>query len=204
MVEFKKIEHKKLNIMITKINWKRNYFLLLLASMFLFSPISAAEGAHEKGKHYVGPDFGVYRRSIGISGQYDYAVHQNWSVGGMTGFSFRDAKVFFGEEFGGNVGQWLLSVRGSFHFGKFMNLPESLDWYTGINAGVNVGLTKGIGATGHVAMHTGLRYFFPGKNIGLQTDLTAGYELRSITAGAVWRLGNGSSSKSSAEKEKKS
>ena len=69
-----------------KINFKKN-LLALTAFVLFFSSLYAQEGAHEKGKHYIGPGFGVYPGAIGVSVQYDYAIHKNWSVGGLFGFN---------------------------------------------------------------------------------------------------------------------
>lgn len=172
-------------------NFKKN--LLALATFVLFfSSLQAQEGAHEKGKHYVGPGFGVYLGAIGVSGQYDYAIHKNWSVGGLFGFNGENGPGLFGNNAAGEI---LVSFRGSFHLGKFIKLPESFDWYTGLTAGLNVFYDSNFvdGAlTGHGAAHTGLRYWLPTyQKMALQLDLTAGYQIQSIVASAVWRLGNG-------------
>ena len=172
-------------------NLKKN-LLFLTSFVLFFSSLQAQEGGHEKGKHYIGPGFGVYPAAIGISGQYDYAVHKNWSVGGMLGISVENGSDLFRENKKGEV---LVSFRGSFHLGKFVKLPESFDWYTGITAGINVAYDRDFidgYIVGHGAAHTGLRYWLPTcKKIGLQLDLTAGYQITSLVASVVWRLGSG-------------
>ena len=182
----------------------KKHLLALIAFVLFFSSLQAQEGAHEKGKHYIGPGFGVYPLAIGVSARYDYAIHKNWSIGGMFGFNGESAPRVFSDYLSGEL---LFSFRGSFHLGKFVKLPESFDWYTGITAGLNVfydntNFITGEHLNGHVGVHTGLRYFLPTcQKLGLQLDLTAGYEIRSVVGSVVWRLGSAKEGKKSKEQK---
>lgn len=157
-----------------RINIKKSLVLLLMVMAFFFNSLSAQEGSHEKGVHHVGPGLGLYWSGVGIFGQYDYGLHKNWSIGAMLGAMYPGQILY-------------VSLRGDFHLGKFVKLPSSMDWYAGLHGGLN--FVRGV--YGHVAVHSGIRYFFSGKNIGIQAEAMGGFNMAGIHVAAIWKLGKG-------------
>ena len=158
------------------VNLKRKIAALAVVACLLVNSTLAQEGAHEKGMHYVGPGMALHLNSVGAFGQYDYALHKNWSIGAMFGIEGPNAPLLF------------LSFRGDIHLGKFIKLPENMDWYGGMHIGPNF-----LGLTGHFAVHSGFRYFFKGKNIGIQAEGMGGWNMGGLHVSAVWKLGNAKS-----------
>ena len=160
-----------------KYNFKKVIFLVLLSCSLCFNPTNAQEsgiqnsGAHEKGSHFIGTGIGLYHSGVGVFGQYDYGVHKDWSIGTMFGVQ-------------GPFGSILaLSFRGDFHLGRFVKLPSSMDWYAGLHAGINF-----LRLYGHAAVHSGFRYFFHERNVGIQVEGMGGFNSAGLQVGAVWKL----------------
>lgn len=96
--------------------------------------------------------FSPYGHGSGLTGTFDYGLHEIFSIGGGVELYFsKDNDNFY------------IFGRADAHLGKLINLPEDMDLYPGIDLGL-LGNNFGFGA------HLGYRYFFK-DNIGVYIEV---------------------------------
>lgn len=171
------------------------FTLLVCLSVFSLSSVQAVE----KGDFVIQPtlNLGNYSfnggysggRGIGITANFDYAVHEYVSVGGFVGFnsvgvrnsSFKYNRIGFG-------------ARGVFHFWQLIDnktskdlKSEKVDWYIPLHVGYNI-YTGDYADGGDVlyGLGMGIRYYFSPK-FGIAFEF-GGMELSPAKIGVAIKL----------------
>jgi hypothetical protein len=152
--------------------------LILLAAVLAFGTqlVHAQTGAHDKGKHFLEPgiDLGW---GLGLpSFSWDMGLHKDWSIGLGTAFTWWD----------GGFGTYIV-VRGDYHFGTLLKMPEKMDWYAGLDLGPAFGFGNGVGFNFRGGINTGYRYFFTEK-IGITVALHGGYAYSHLKVAATFKI----------------
>ena len=109
--------------------------------LFLAKPIQA-QSYDGKGDSKINVGYNIYGYGNGIKATYSYGLSDAFSLGAGGTFYFN-----------GDVNDYFLYARASFHLGPLMDLPAKLDIYPGIELGYLS--SKNIGLAGFL----GVRYF---------------------------------------------
>lgn len=132
----------------------KNLRLLTIMLAFVlgasFMSAQAFEGTGDK-KLQVG--FSPYGNGTGITGTFDYGIHQYFSLGVGGEFYFSD----------NDDGDFYIFGRADAHLGQLLNMPSNMDLYPGIDVGL-LGDDFGFGG------HLGFRYFFQ-NNLGVYVEV---------------------------------
>lgn len=171
----------------------KKYLFTLLVCLSAFSMSSVQ--AVEKGDFVIQPSLNIgnyYFNSnyasgngIGITGNFDYAVHEYFSVGGFVGFNHINNYNYNRIGFG---------ARGVFHFWQLIDNKASkdlksdkVDWYIPFHIGYNI-YTGDYADGGDVlyGLGMGIRYYFTPK-IGLAFEF-GGMELSPAKIGVAIKL----------------
>lgn len=169
----------------------------ILSSVFIFS--SNTSNAVEKGDFVIQPslnlgNYGIASgvsggRAFGVTGNFDYAVHDYVSVGGFVGFNSVRAR-----NADWNYGRIGFGARGIFHFWQLIDdkvakdlKSEKVDFYVPLHLGYNV--YTGDGASGgdfNMGLAIGIKYYFNPK-IGIAFE-TGGTELSWAKLGVAIKM----------------
>ena len=128
---------------------KRISFLVtfLLITGFIFAQ---GQAPLSRGQSQV--NFGIgYDNWLGVPiyGSYDYAVHDDVTIGGRLAF-----------DLGGFDGMYIVA-KADYHWNRLMGIPSQWDVYTGANLGGDIAFHGNSGFRFHVDV--GGRYFFSDK-----------------------------------------
>jgi hypothetical protein len=128
---------------------------ILIGAIFflLFANITQAQSYDGKGDSKINVGYNIYGYGNGIKATYGYGLNDAFSLGAGATFYFN-----------GDVNDYFLYARASFHLGPLMDLPPKLDIYPGIELGYLS--SKNIGLAGFL----GVRYFFNDR-IGVYAEL---------------------------------
>jgi hypothetical protein len=149
--------------------------LILLAAVLAFGTqlVHAQTGAHDKGKHFLEPGLNL-GLPLGLpSFSWDMGLHKDWSIGLATALNL----------WSGYVGSEIV-VRGDYHFGTLLKMPEKMDWYAGLELGPTFG-TGGIWF--RAGINTGFRYYFTEK-IGITGAIHGGYLFGYLKVAATFKI----------------
>jgi|LGVE01.1.fsa_nt_gb hypothetical protein len=84
-----------------------------------------------------------YGYGSGIVANYDYGIHDDFSVGGGINFNFDSSNFYF-------------NIRGDYHFQRLLEMPSIFDLYAGLDLGFNTNHSSSFG----FGAHLGGRYMF--------------------------------------------
>lgn len=129
--------------------------LFVAVILFFGSNMVYAQAYEGMGDQKVQVGFSPYGNGSGITGTYDYGIHEYFSVGGGGEF-------YFGND-GDDDPNFYIFGRANAHLGELINLPSNMDLYPGIDVGI---LGDDVGFGGHL----GFRYFFQ-DNLGAYIEL---------------------------------
>lgn len=129
------------------------FLTVLVAFIFGVSMMNAQafQGSGDK-KLQVG--FAPYGHGTGLTGTFDFGVHQNFSLGFGGEFYFSDHD---------HHDDFYIFGRANAHLGNLLNMPSNMDLYPGIDLGL-LGDDFGFGG------HLGFRYFFQ-NNLGIYIEV---------------------------------
>ena len=96
-----------------------------------------------------------YGNGTGITGTFDYGIHEYFSLGAGGEFYFDSDKD--------NDADFYIFGRANAHLGNLLNMPANMDLYPGIDVGV---LGDDVGFGGHL----GYRYFWS-NNLGAYIEV---------------------------------
>lgn len=127
---------------------------LIGAIFFLFLASTAQTQSYEgKGDSKLNFGYNIYGYGTGIKATYSYGLSDSFSVGAGGTYYIN-----------GDINDYFLYARASFHLGPLIDLPPKLDLYPGVEIGYLS--SKNIGLAGFL----GVRYFF-NERIGLFAEL---------------------------------
>ncbi len=171
------------------------FTLLVCLSVFSLSSVQAVE----KGDFVIQPtlNIGNYSfngsysngRGIGITANFDYAVHDYVSVGGFVGFN--SIRIKHNKNNYGRIG---FGARGVFHFWQLIDdkrpkdlKSDKVDWYIPFHVGYNIYSGDYIdGGDVLYGLGMGIRYYFNPK-IGIAFEF-GGMELSPAKIGVAIKL----------------
>ena len=132
----------------------RNLRLLtVMIALIMGASFMSAQAYQGQGDKKIQVGFSPYGNGTGITGAFDYGIHQYFSLGVGGEFYFSDH----------DDGDFYIFGRADAHLGKLLNMPSNMDLYPGIDVGI-LGDDFGFGG------HLGYRYFF-NNNIGAYIEV---------------------------------
>lgn len=130
----------------------KSFIVLLILIVFGVTHVSA-QSYNGVGDKKVQAGISPYGNGTGVSGTFDYGLHDVFSVGA-------GAELYFDND---NDENFYIFGRADAHLGQLIGMPSNMDLYPGVDLGV---LGDGLGFGGHV----GFRYFFQ-DNLGAYVEL---------------------------------
>ena len=107
----------------------KKYLFFLLFQSFLYSQERPIFEPQEH--NYLGTGIGVYSNDFGPLFQYEHGFDREWSAGFKIGglFAYQNQK------------KWLqMSIQGNYHLNRWVKIPQSMNWYFGLDLGAAIGL----------------------------------------------------------------
>lgn len=124
-------------------------FLMMMLGVSLVN----AQAYNGIGDKKVQAGLSPYGNGVGLTGTFDYGLHEVFSVGAGAEFYFDND----------NDENFYIFGRADAHLGELIGMPSNMDLYPGVDLGV---LGDGLGFGGHL----GFRYFFQ-DNLGAYVEL---------------------------------